>query len=83
MYMLVDFRPCYYYYYRLVFMVVTSLAGEKIGLQKIKCNRLPLLDKSHRFQNLCKVSIYSKTKYCSHSYTLLFCITAPSLAYFF
>ena len=47
MYMLVDFRPCYYYYHRLVFMIVTTLAGEKIGLQKIKCNRLLLLDKSH------------------------------------
>ena len=35
MYMLVDFRPCYYYYHRLVFMIVTTLAGEKIGLQYI------------------------------------------------
>ena len=65
--MLVDFRPDYYYH-RLTFMAVTTLAGEKIGGQKIKCL---LLDKSHKFQNLYKVNIYSKTiKYCSHSYTL-------------
>ena len=54
--MLVDFRPDYYYY-RLTFMAVTTLAGEKIGGQKIKCL---LLDKSHKFQNLYKVNIYSK-----------------------
>ena len=68
--MLVDFRP-YYYYYRLIFMTVTTLAGQKIGVQKIKRNKLLLLDKSHKFQNLYKVNIYNKTiKYCSCSYTL-------------
>ena len=52
-------------------MAVTTLAGEKIGTQKIKCNRPLLLDKSHKFHNLYKVNIYNKTtKYCSHSYTL-------------
>ena len=48
-------------------MEVTTLAGEKIGTQKIKCNRLLLLYKSHKSQNLYKVNIYNKTtKYCSH-----------------
>ena len=77
--MLVDFRP-YYYYYTLIFMTVATLAGQKIGVQKIKCNKLLLLDKSHKFQNLYKVNIYSKTiKYCSWSYTLCSWITTPPL----
>ena len=62
-------------------MTVTTLAGEKIGAQKITCNRLFLLDKSHKFQNLYKVNIYSKTKYCSHY--ILFILSPTSLAYFF
>ena len=59
-------------------MTVTTLAGEKIVAQKIKCNRL--------LQNFYKVDIYSKTtKYCSHSYTLRFCLNyhPTSLACFF
>ena len=59
-------------------MAVTTLTGEKIGAQKIKCNRL--------LQNFYKVNIYSKTtKYCSHSYTLRFCLNyhPTSLACFF
>ena len=52
-------------------MAVTTLVEEKIGAQKIKCNGLLLLDKSHKFQNLYKVNICNKTrKYGSHSYTL-------------
>ena len=37
-------------------MAVNTLAGEKIGAQKIKCNEL--LDKSHKLQNLCIKNIY-------------------------
>ena len=37
-------------------MAVTTLAGEKTGVQKIKCNEL--LDKSHKLQNLCIKKIY-------------------------
>ena len=60
-----------YYYYRLIFIAVITLEGDKIGIQKVRCNRLLLLDKSHKFQNLYKVNIYSKTtKYSPHSYTL-------------
>ena len=39
-------------------MAVTTLAGEKIGAQKIECNGLLLVDRSHKFQNLYKVNIY-------------------------
>ena len=54
LYMLVDCRPqCY----RLIFMVVSTLAGTKSGAQRIKCKRL--LDKSRNFQNLYKVNIYT------------------------
>ena len=68
--MVVDIKP-YYCYYRLIFMAVTTMAGEKIGAQNFKCIRLLLLDKTHKFQSLYKVNIYSKTiKYCFHSYTL-------------
>ena len=35
-------------------MAVTTLAGEKIGTQKIKYHGLLLLDKTHKFQNLHK-----------------------------
>ena len=49
----------------MLFVAVTTLAGDKIGTQKIKCNGLLLLDKSHKLQNLFKVNKYSKaTKYC-------------------
>ena len=52
-------------------MAVTTLAGEKMFSQNIKCNGLLLLDRSHKLKALYKVNIYSKaTKYCSHSYTL-------------
>ena len=37
-------------------MAVTTLAGEKTGVQKIKCNEL--LAKSHKLQNLCIKKIY-------------------------
>ena len=57
--MLVNFRPYYYKYYMLTFMAGTTLAGKKFGAQKIKCNGLLLLDKSHKFQNLYKVNVYS------------------------
>ena len=44
-------------------MAVTTLAGEKTGAQKVKCNGLR--GKSY------KVNIYSQTtKYYSHTYTL-------------
>ena len=43
----------------LTFMAVTTLVVEKFGAQKIKCNGLLLLDKSHKFQNLYKVNVYS------------------------
>ena len=38
LYMLVKYRP--YYYYRLIFTMVTTLAREKIGAQTVKDNRL-------------------------------------------
>ena len=57
--MLVNFRPYYYKYYMLTFMAVTTLVVEKFGAQKVKCNGLLLLDKSHKFQNLHKVNVYS------------------------
>ena len=48
-------------------MAVFTLAGEKIGTQKSNWNRLLLLYKSHKFQNLYKENKYIKTiKYCSH-----------------
>ena len=37
-------------------MAVTTLAEEKTGVQKIKCNEL--LAKSHKLQNLCIKKIY-------------------------
>ena len=37
-------------------MAATTLAGEKTGVQKIKCNEL--LAKSHKLQNLCIKKIY-------------------------
>ena len=42
--MIVDIKP-YYCYYRLIFMAVTTMAGEKIGAQNFKCIRLLLLIK--------------------------------------
>ena len=39
-------------------MAVTTLAGEKMGIQNIKCNRLLLLDRSHKLKALYKVNIY-------------------------
>ena len=49
-------------------MAVATLTEEEFGAQKTKCNGFFLLYKSHKFQNLYKVKIYSKTtKYCSHS----------------
>ena len=52
-------------------MAVTTLTGDNIGVQKIKCKRPLLFDKSHKFQNLYNVNIHSKTtKYRSHSYNL-------------
>ena len=45
--MLVNYKP----YCRLIFMAVTTLAGEKKDAQKIKDNRFFLLDKSYKFQN--------------------------------
>ena len=38
LYMLVKYRP--YYYYRLIFTMVITLAREKIGAQTVKDNRL-------------------------------------------
>ena len=51
LYMLFYFRPYYNKYYRLILIAVTTLAGEKIGTQKIKhkYNGLLLLDKSYKF----------------------------------
>ena len=49
--MLVNYRS----YYRMIFKAVTTLVEEKIGFQKE--NKLFLLDKSHKFQNYCKVNI--------------------------
>ena len=51
--MLVNYRP----YYRLIFTAITTLAGGKISTQKIKDDRLFLLDKSHKFQNYYQVNI--------------------------
>ena len=54
-------------------MEVTTLAVEKIDIQKIKFNRLLFWYESNKFRNLHKLNIYSKTiKYYSHSYTLRF-----------
>ena len=39
---------------------VTTLAGKKIGAQKVKSNGL--LDKLHKFQNLYEVNIYNKAR---------------------
>ena len=58
----------YYQYYRLIFMAVTTLEGEKIGAQKTKCNGLFLLDYINSKTDMKYVNIYSKTtKYCSPS----------------
>ena len=38
LYMLVKYRP--YYYYRLIFTMVTTLARDKIGAQTVKDKRL-------------------------------------------
>ena len=50
--MLINYRP----YYWLVFTAVTNLAGEKIGAENIKDNRLFLLNKSNKLQKQFKVN---------------------------
>ena len=65
-------------------MTVATLAQEKISTQKIKDNRLFLLNKSYKFQNQYKAPKNRKTKkYCSHSYTLRSQITVSPTYFFF
>ena len=85
LYILVDFRLYYYQYCRLIFMAVTTLAGGKIGTQKIKCHGLLLLDKTHKFQNLHKYIQQNNKILFSFIYSSFLNNHPPphSLAYFF